>query len=130
MGTGTGYASPPMAGTLRRSAPAAAAALAAGLFLLGGCRRAPAVGAPSPDRQPAADLAGASPPAPGEAAEACRRTGCSGEVCAEEERMTTCEWKAEYACYREARCERQPDGRCGWSRDDALARCLEERGPR
>jgi hypothetical protein len=29
---------------------------------------------------------------------ACRRTGCSGQVCADQEVVTTCEWKPEYAC--------------------------------
>jgi hypothetical protein len=54
----------------------------------------------------------------------CIRTGCSGQVCAEEDVVTTCEWRDEYACYRFARCERQPGGGCGWTATEEQARCL------
>src|SRR5688572_4202660 len=39
--------------------------------------------------------------------QACRRTGCSGQVCSDQDVVTTCEWKPEYACYDKAPCERQ-----------------------
>lgn len=55
----------------------------------------------------------------------CRRTGCSGQVCAERDVATTCEFREIYACYREAACERQPDGGCGWTPSPELTRCLE-----
>jgi hypothetical protein len=55
----------------------------------------------------------------------CRRTGCSGQVCAESDIMTTCEFRPEYACYRDAVCERQADGSCGWTMSPALRACLE-----
>lgn len=55
---------------------------------------------------------------------ACVITGCSGQVCAEEEVMSTCEFRAEYACYKSARCERQPTGKCGWTETAALRACL------
>lgn len=54
----------------------------------------------------------------------CIKTGCSGQVCADSEVITTCEWRPEYACYRRARCERQSDGKCGFTRTPALSECL------
>lgn len=62
----------------------------------------------------------------GSGAGACVTTGCSGTVCAEpgNEVMTTCEMKPEYACYKTAACERQPDGACGWTQTPALQTCL------
>ena len=66
---------------------------------------------------------GSPAPAPGAA---CVTTGCSGTVCAEADdgRMTTCEFKPEYACYRDATCARQPDGACGWTQTKVLSACL------
>ena len=54
----------------------------------------------------------------------CRTTGCSGQVCADEDVMTTCEYREEYACYKTARCERQNNGRCGWTETAELQKCL------
>lgn len=54
----------------------------------------------------------------------CLRTGCSGHVCAGDHLMTTCEFRPEYACYRNADCERQSDGRCGWTMTASLRACL------
>ena len=54
----------------------------------------------------------------------CVVSGCSRQVCSEQQMMTTCEWRDEYACYRTARCERQADGKCGWTPTDELKRCL------
>ena len=66
---------------------------------------------------------GGSAPAP---AGDCIKTGCSGTVCAEagNDVVTTCEFKEEYACYRTATCEKQADGNCGWTQNDALKACL------
>jgi eight-cysteine-cluster-containing protein len=68
----------------------------------------------------------ADPPAPPATANDCIKTGCSGTVCAEpgKEVVTTCEFKPEYACYRDAACERQGDGSCGWTQSQALTACL------
>jgi hypothetical protein len=57
---------------------------------------------------------------------ACEPAGCSGQVCAPagSEIVTTCEWRAEYACYRDAACEMQADGSCGWTDTSELAACL------
>ena len=62
----------------------------------------------------------------------CAIGGCSNHVCGEVEDMqdliTTCEFRNEYACYRDAVCERQTDGQCGWTETDALRSCLLEAG--
>lgn len=77
---------------------------------------------PSTDPQPAPGGDGSAAPAP--TAE-CKKTGCSGTVCTDTEgMMTTCEFKAEYACYGSATCERQPDGACGWTQTPELTACL------
>ena len=54
----------------------------------------------------------------------CRPTGCSGQVCADTDVITTCEWRPEYACYQNATCERAADGSCGWRQTRELAACL------
>jgi hypothetical protein len=59
-----------------------------------------------------------------EARDNCVITGCSGQLCAEQEAISTCEWQPKYACYREAVCERQQDGLCGWTQTPTLATCL------
>jgi len=33
-------------------------------------------------------------------------------------------WKEEYACYKDARCERQSNGTCGWTQTEELNYCL------
>lgn len=55
----------------------------------------------------------------------CVITGCSSQICAEEEVVTTCEYKEEFGCYENAACERQADGECGWTMTDELKSCLE-----
>jgi hypothetical protein len=54
----------------------------------------------------------------------CIKTGCSGEICADEEMMSTCVYRAEYACYKKAVCERQPGGNCGFTKTTALTTCI------
>ncbi len=61
------------------------------------------------------------------AAGGCLVTGCSGQVCADREVVTTCEWTPAYACYgKHSTCERQPSGQCGWTPTAALTQCLAE----
>ncbi|MEK7084117.1 MAG: Gmad2 immunoglobulin-like domain-containing protein [Patescibacteria group bacterium] len=57
---------------------------------------------------------------------ACRPTGCSGQVCADKDVATTCEWKEEYACYTKADCERQNSGECGWTRTKKFEECVAD----
>ncbi len=54
----------------------------------------------------------------------CFKTGCSGQVCADEEVITTCEYRTEYDCYKTAKCERQATGKCGFTDTPELRRCL------
>ncbi len=60
----------------------------------------------------------------GPLAAACRPSGCSGQVCSDKEVVTTCEYLAKYACYKNAKCERQSDGECGWTETTELKKCL------
>jgi hypothetical protein len=68
-----------------------------------------------------AQATGGNQASPGE----CKVTGCSGQVCADKDVVTTCEWKPEYACYKSARCERQTDEKCGWTMTPELIQCLK-----
>lgn len=58
----------------------------------------------------------------------CVVSGCSGQICGEEEVMSTCEFRPEYTCYKDALCERQDDGTCGWTPTPRLEQCLSEGG--
>jgi hypothetical protein len=55
---------------------------------------------------------------------ACRKTGCSGQICADQDMVSTCEFRPEYACYQAATCERQANGNCGFTQTPSLAACL------
>lgn len=55
----------------------------------------------------------------------CRVTGCSGEVCSDTDVVSTCEYRPEYACYRQANCERQANGSCGFTMTPTLDRCID-----
>jgi hypothetical protein len=69
-------------------------------------------------------------PAQGEgiSANGCAVAGCSMQLCVSAEEaltiVTTCEYRSEYACYREASCEPQADGKCGWTETAELKQCL------
>jgi eight-cysteine-cluster-containing protein len=58
----------------------------------------------------------------------CTVAGCSGQLCVSADEaaniVTTCEYRAEYACYKEASCEPQVDGKCGWTQTASLRQCL------
>jgi hypothetical protein len=55
----------------------------------------------------------------------CYIGGCSSQICSDsQEVMSTCEWRDSYACYREATCERQTNGSCGWTESTELSQCL------
>lgn len=56
----------------------------------------------------------------------CMITGCSGQICGENDVITTCEYRPKYACYKSAICERQDNGQCGWTLTAAVGRCLQE----
>lgn len=57
----------------------------------------------------------------------CVTAGCSGQLCQDESESptaTTCEYKSIYACNKYSKCERQPDGNCGWTRTKEYESCL------
>lgn len=56
----------------------------------------------------------------------CVVTGCSGQLCEEEDTPSTCEWTDAYACYQDLGiCERDANGACGWRQTPELVECLE-----
>ncbi|HEX6187950.1 MAG TPA: DUF6748 domain-containing protein [Pyrinomonadaceae bacterium] len=57
-------------------------------------------------------------------AKRCFKTGCSSQVCADHNVITTCEYRPEYECYRKAACERQRNGECGFTQTAELTACL------
>lgn len=57
----------------------------------------------------------------------CKIAGCSGQLCVNADGgdiITTCEYRAEYICYKSARCEKQSNGACGWTETVELLQCL------
>ena len=60
----------------------------------------------------------------------CAVAGCSGQLCVSADEagdvITTCEFKPEYACYREASCEPHADGVCGWTLTPELKQCVAD----
>ena len=57
----------------------------------------------------------------------CVRAGCSSELCVEPSQsgmMTPCVYKEEYACLSSSSCERQNDGKCGWTKTPEYLQCL------
>lgn len=60
-------------------------------------------------------------------ASGCKRGGCSGQLCLSQDSqdsVTTCEYRSEYACYQQARCEVQANGMCGFTQTPELQSCL------
>jgi len=61
-------------------------------------------------------------------ANGCAVAGCSGQLCVSADEagtiVTTCEYRAEYSCYKEASCEPQANGQCGWTPTAELKQCL------
>jgi|CXWL01.1.fsa_nt_gi hypothetical protein len=56
----------------------------------------------------------------------CHIGGCSAQLCTEQpDMMSTCEYRAEYACYQTAECKRQTSGQCGWTQTSELHACLD-----
>jgi hypothetical protein len=60
----------------------------------------------------------------------CAVGGCSGQICGAagdtDQLISTCEYRAEYGCYRNARCEMQQNGSCGWTPTNSLNACIAE----
>ena len=66
---------------------------------------------------------------PATASKPCFPTGCSKQVCADHNVLTTCIWREEYSCYQNAKCERQADGNCGFTQTPELTSCLRRTKP-
>jgi len=62
---------------------------------------------------------------PGKDMPACIRSGCSGQICSDQEMASDCMFRPEYACYRSAECARQASGECGWTITPELTSCLQ-----
>lgn len=55
----------------------------------------------------------------------CYVGGCSGEICSDKpDVVSNCIYRSEFACYKQAACERQASGSCGWTQTPALKACL------
>ena len=55
----------------------------------------------------------------------CFVGGCSSQLCTDDSGVaSTCEYRADYACYRTAKCARQLNGQCGWTETPELKQCL------
>jgi hypothetical protein len=58
---------------------------------------------------------------------ACYIGGCSSQICSDQKDIaSTCEYREEYACYKSAKCERQPSGECGWTQTTQLTQCISK----
>ena len=58
-------------------------------------------------------------------ADGCYIGGCSQQICSDEpDVVSSCEYRSQYACYGSATCEKQADGRCGWTETASLKACL------
>jgi hypothetical protein len=58
-------------------------------------------------------------------ATSCIISGCAGEICSEENRVSTCIARPENACYKTAQCEVQANGKCGWTQTNELTMCIK-----
>ncbi|OGM25676.1 hypothetical protein A3D01_05855 [Candidatus Woesebacteria bacterium RIFCSPHIGHO2_02_FULL_39_13] len=61
----------------------------------------------------------------------CTIGGCNSELCSDssqEERVSICIFDPKSACYKNAVCERQVNGKCGWSQTEELTSCLSNSG--
>lgn len=60
----------------------------------------------------------------------CYVGGCSGQLCSDTPGMASnCEFRPEYACYKNATCERQSNGQCGWTETALLRACIAAPSP-
>ncbi len=55
----------------------------------------------------------------------CFVGGCSSEICSDQKDVASnCIYKPEFACYKNAKCERQAGGQCAWTNNNALLECM------
>lgn len=59
------------------------------------------------------------------AAGKCYVGGCSSELCTDApDAVSSCIYREQFACYKNATCERQASGSCGWTQTAVLQTCL------
>ncbi len=71
----------------------------------------------------------ASPPSQRFVALECKLGGCNGEICQDKEsetRVSSCVIVQGFGCYKTGRCEKQVNGKCGWTQTQELQACLEK----
>lgn len=56
----------------------------------------------------------------------CKISGCSREICSDEDVASICIYKNEYACYENATCRRQENGKCGWTLTPGILQCIND----
>ena len=81
----------------------------------------------NPSGDPALDLSYSLPVSFSTASPAtdkCIVSGCSSEICSDEEVVSNCQFKPEYACFAKARCERLSNGQCGWNKTPEYKACI------
>jgi hypothetical protein len=86
----------------------------------------------NPDEQPAAQAPTSTQTQPQSqqyVQNGCMVAGCSGEMCSDAtdagNLVSNCIYMPQFACYKTARCEKQADGKCGWSMTADLSACIE-----
>jgi eight-cysteine-cluster-containing protein len=59
----------------------------------------------------------------------CQVTGCSGQICADQEVITTCEYMPWYGCYKQSECGAfGANGGCAWKQTPAFVACMASYG--
>ena len=94
--------------------------VAVGLAWLSACAGGQQSGGPEALGKPSASVR----PRSARAVPPCVVGGCSGQICSDQPLFSSCEWRPEYACFSGAVCERQRDGKCGWTPTLELRACL------
>ncbi|OGM23148.1 hypothetical protein A2961_02070 [Candidatus Woesebacteria bacterium RIFCSPLOWO2_01_FULL_39_21] len=60
----------------------------------------------------------------------CVIGGCSQELCVDpgvDPSISICIYRPHWKCYKTAKCERQDNGKCGWTQTPELTNCLQEK---
>ena len=59
----------------------------------------------------------------------CKATGCSGQICSDQDVVTTCEWYPWYECYQKSECGAfGAGGGCGWKQTADFVACMKSYG--
>lgn len=66
---------------------------------------------------------------PNSSVNTCKIGGCNSEVCISADNpnsISICDFRPEYVCYQNSRCEQQINGQCGWTQTKELKQCLSK----